>query len=124
MNSTFPAALGRRLTLVRDRADLSLRAFSRVLRERTGHAVSHSTVREHEVRGSAPAGYVRAVCVAFAVDPAWLLDVADREGGSDALVEDALQGIEAILRELVDGMVDDAGRGADARGVDDAGREG
>lgn len=115
------AALGRRLAVVRDRADLSLRAFARALRERAGYAVSHTTVREYEVRGSAPADYVRAVCLAFAVDPAWLLDVTDPDDGDDAtetLVEDALQGIGAILRELVDRLAEDGGEGGSGTGGD------
>ena len=127
MTRPSPTALGRRLTLVRDRADLSLRGFAHELRERADYGISHSTVREYEVGGSAPADYVRAVCLAFGVEPAWLLDVTDGNDGTaptDTLVEDALQGIGTILRELVDRIAEDGGSGAPARTVEDAGRAG
>lgn len=101
--------LRRRLRLVRERAGLSLRAFAASLADRAGYRVSHSTVREYERRGSAPAVYVRAVSLAFGSDPAWLLHLPDEDGvldGREARVEEALQGIAGILNALVEELVE------------------
>lgn len=101
--------LRRRLRLVRERADLSLRAFATSLADRAGYRVSHSTVREYERRGSPPAVYVRAVSLAFGTDPAWLLHMPDEDGAFDrrhARVEEALQGIAGILDALAEELAE------------------
>ncbi|MFB6368065.1 MAG: helix-turn-helix domain-containing protein, partial [Gemmatimonadota bacterium] len=43
------------------------------MEERTGYAVSHTTVSSYESGGTVPVGYVLAVADAFDLEPRWLM---------------------------------------------------
>jgi hypothetical protein len=65
-----------RLAAVRAETGLATRDFARVLKERTGLSLTHTTIAAYEnVEGTAkvPAAYVAAVSRAFNKSPSWLL---------------------------------------------------
>lgn len=66
--------IARRLRDLRRTRQLSLRGMQDLLASAAGERISHDSIRHYE-RGSRtiPAAYLRAVCRALDVDPAWLL---------------------------------------------------
>lgn len=95
-----------RLRRVRERRNLSLRAFAEALRERTGREVSHSTVNKYEKGQVPPADYLLSVADAFSVDAAWLLE--GDEGSEDPKEIRDLKEVRHRLEDLLARMSEDA----------------
>lgn len=75
-----------RLARLRDRSGLGLRTFARVVNDRTGYEVSHTTVSSYESGGTVPVGYAVAVSDAFDVNCRWLVTGEGPERGNGAEV--------------------------------------
>lgn len=71
-----------RLAHVRETTGLGLRSFAREVEERTGYAVSHTTVSSYESGGTVPVAYTVAVSDAFDLRTRWLVTGAGTSRGS------------------------------------------
>lgn len=90
-----------RLKKVRNRENLSRRAFAKEVEARTGYTVSHSSVGQYETGTTVPSAYSAAICRAFEVNPRWLLQGEGlRSQASPPAMERALARIAEVLEEL------------------------
>lgn len=90
-----------RLKEVRDRHDLSLRAFAEKVEKEAGYEVSHSAVRKYENGQRPPADYIRAIADVFSVDVRWLLAGEDEEfPGSSLAIGDLRDQLESLLARM------------------------
>lgn len=71
-----------RLAHVRETTGLGLRSFASAVEERSGYAVSHTTVSSYESGGTVPVAYAVAVSDAFDVRTRWLITGAGGPRGS------------------------------------------
>lgn len=96
-----------RLLEVRAATGLDLRGFATDLLKRVGYDVSHASVMGYEKDTAMPAAYVAAVCVAYALNPAWLLlgELPKERQPPDEAAKKL-----AVLRGLIDATTDDWAR--------------
>lgn len=92
-----------RLEEVRERENLSRRAFAKEIGGREGYSVSHSSVGQYESDTTVPAAYAGAVCSAFGINPRWLiLGQGVRGDMQPSEAEEALAEIAAVIEALDD----------------------